>query len=185
MALAICLAGAQSATQPDMQFMAATPLGTDLIRLVPGNEVLSMLLTLESKELEGAKLVHASEGNRLIGRDGKDITTMPEELTFRFTVGSKTQLMEHDALETEFDGTVDEFQSTLRFRLKIFHGLDFVELEPESQKIVGVPADMPYDERIYRVRFKLPKNTPTTDRMMLQVFDSEDERVGRFPLQLL
>jgi hypothetical protein len=193
-AIAACFAVAQPGqktsqpsptTPPDVQFTAATPLGTDVLRLVPGGEVLDLMLTLESKELDGVKLTHTASGITLKDRDGQDVKYFPDELSFRFTVGSRTKLVDHEPMETEFDGSQQEFEDTLQFRLKIFHGIDQTEIEPEAQRIVGVPLEMPYDERIYRIRFKLPHHLPATDRMMLEIIDSEDERVSKFPVQLL
>ena len=191
---ALCAAGNGKASNPgqhaqaiapDIQYMATTPLGTDEVRLVPSGQVLTMLVTLESKELDGVRLTRTNSMATLKDRDGKDVTHFPPELTFRVTVGSKTKLIDHEPMDTEFDGTAHEFEETLQFRLKIFHGVDQVELDPEWQKIIGVPLEMPYDERIYRVRFKLPEQMPATDRVMLEVIDSEGERVGKFSVQML
>jgi ubiquitin-protein ligase len=58
------------------------------------------------------------------------------------------------------------------------------ELEPLSVKIIGVPADTPYDERIYRVSFELP-NIPVDDRIVLNVLSPNGECLSKFHLQLL
>ncbi len=184
LALATMQVCAAQSGAPDVHFTVATPLGTQTLRLLPADDVLHLMVTLESKELAGVELKHSASGTTLKDR-GKDVEYFPRELTFRFTVGSKTKLLGDSPIDTEFDGTTQEFLDTLHFRLKIFHGLQETVLEPEWQKIVGVPVEMPYNERIYRVRFKLPKHVPATERMMLEVIDSEAERVAKFAVDLL
>jgi hypothetical protein len=72
----------------------------------------------------------------------------------------------------------------LRFELKVFAGLRKRELQPLAVKLIGVPADLPYDERIYRVSFELP-NIPVEERIVLNVMTPSGECLSKFHLDLL
>ena len=51
--------------------------------------------------------------------------------------------------------------------------------------MIGVPADVPYDERVYRVNFDLPDNEPVTERFVLEVIRPRGERLARLHFSLL
>jgi hypothetical protein len=50
--------------------------------------------------------------------------------------------------------------------------------------MIGVPADVPYDERVYRINFALDK-LPITDRCVLEVLSPTGERLTKFHFDLL
>jgi hypothetical protein len=50
-------------------------------------------------------------------------------------------------------------------------------------KLVGMPMDVPYDERIYRVSFDLGE-VPLADRIVLEVLSPREERLTRFHLDM-
>jgi len=50
--------------------------------------------------------------------------------------------------------------------------------------MIGVPADIPYDERVFRVSFDIGER-PVTDRFMLEIYSPEGEQLGRFCFELL
>jgi hypothetical protein len=49
--------------------------------------------------------------------------------------------------------------------------------------LIGVPADIAYKERIYRVSVNLPR-VPMSDRVVLEVFAPDGERICKFHLDL-
>jgi hypothetical protein len=72
----------------------------------------------------------------------------------------------------------------LKFRLRDYDALVSKELKPESVRMIGVPADIPYDERVFRVSFDIGER-PVTDRFMLEIYSPEGEQLGRFCFELL
>jgi hypothetical protein len=50
--------------------------------------------------------------------------------------------------------------------------------------MIGVPSDISYDERIYRVTFNL-NQMPITDRFVLEVRSPEGNRMAKFHFDLL
>jgi len=143
-----------------------------------------MMLTLECKEMEDMRLVERDSHRAVLNPDGTQVTKYPENIKFRFTIGSHMQPSESSPLEVRIPGTPDDFESHLHFRLKVFHGIESHEITPVEQKIIGVPASMPYDERIYSIAFKL-NDVPAEDRIMFEVLDNSGARVAKFQMQLM
>ncbi len=175
---------AQNPEGSDEHFRTVTPLGSDSLLLQPAKKVLTMMLTLDCKELGDAHVIDNGSRKMVVNSNGVELTKYPAEMRFRFTVGSKTTLGEKYPLEVQTLASPEQFASHLHFRLKIFHGIDAHALDPVESKIIGVPPEMPYDERIYRVTFKVG-DVSSTDRMMFEVLDDSGTRVGKFHLQLM
>jgi len=57
-------------------------------------------------------------------------------------------------------------------------------IEPELVQMIGVPADIAFDERIYRINFNV-EQLPVTERFVLEVMSPEGERLTRFHFDLL
>ena len=49
--------------------------------------------------------------------------------------------------------------------------------------MIGVPDDVPYNERVYRVAFEIG-SVPTDRRMLLEVLTPQGERICKFHLDL-
>ena len=165
-------------------FSAVMLLGSDSILLQPANQKLNMLLSVECPDFDRYVVTGQGRERKVADSDGNSIEYYPRELNFRFTIGSHSASDETEPNEFETKIPIDRFQSNLHFRLKVFHGTHVTNYEPSEMKMLGVPADIPYDERIYHFTFKL-KNVPVEDRMMLEVLDEEGTRVGKFHLQIL
>jgi hypothetical protein len=177
-------AGTPQTDDNGAQLHAAMPIGGDSLVLQPSKQRLNMLVTVESKDFENIKLSGDNRSRKVTDLDGNAVHFYPRELTFRFTIGSRTSKEEAVPYAVETRASPDQFQSSLRFRLKVFRGVDAQRFEPVEAKIVGVPAEVPYDERIYRITFSLPE-IPVSDRMMLEVLDESGARVAKFHLQLM
>jgi hypothetical protein len=80
--------------------------------------------------------------------------------------------------------TPHDFLLKLKFSLKVYDGMEMRLIEPESVQMIGVPSDVPYDERVYRIGFNLDQ-IPVTDRFVLEVLSPEGERLTRFHFDLL
>jgi hypothetical protein len=166
------------------QLHAAMPLGGDSMLLQPSNQRLNMLATVESKDFENIKLYGSGRSRKVTDLNGNPVEFYPRELTFRFTIGSRTIKQETSAYIVNTPLPLDKFQSNLHFRLKVFRGIEVQNFDPAEAKIVGVPPEVPSDERIYRITFSLPE-IPVSDRMMLEVLDETGARVAKFHLQLM
>jgi hypothetical protein len=105
-------------------------------------------------------------------------------MTVRITIGNKTRLDERTPMELESNMSAEELARSVHFRLKVYAGLEYRVIEPESVKNIGVPKDVPYNERIYLVDFAL-KNVPIDRRLMIEVLDPLDQRVARFSISIL
>ena len=184
---AISLAVALSAQniRQEFVFRQHTPMGGDALILMPAKQRIQLMATLDSKDLEGVRQIREGEDEFLRGPDGGPFRFYPQELKFRFSIGSKVTFLEKHPNPIETKDSPDEFQSNLRFQLKIFKGLEAQVLEPEEAKMIGVPKNIPYNERIYIVRFKLPQQVPASERLKLEVFDRNGNQIAKFQVQLL
>jgi hypothetical protein len=165
-------------------FSAVMPLGSDSILLKPANQRLNMLASVECPEFEDLVITGDSHNRSVKDHDGNPVLYYPGQISFRFTIGARTSTDEAQPNEVESKTSVDHFQSSLHFRLKVFHGTETRTYEPSEMRMLGVPTDVPFDERIYHFSFKL-KGVPVEDRMMLEVLDEDGNRVGKFHLQLI
>jgi hypothetical protein len=50
-------------------------------------------------------------------------------------------------------------------------------------RMIGVPKEMPYNERIYMVEFPM-KDVPIEDRLMIEVLDPSDKRMAKFSITM-
>jgi hypothetical protein len=93
--------------------------------------------------------------------------------------------MENPGSTLETDAEPSLLLTKLKFRLKAYDGLHMRIVFPDSSTMIGVPADIPYDERIYRVTFELPEDEPVTERFVLEVLSTKGERLARLHFSLL
>lgn len=158
------------------------PLGINGFLVRPAQRSLYLLGTAFSRGFQGWRIVEGGHGRRIVAADGSSVRQFPSQLQFRVTAsappGSPLQV-DRDLLDWE--GDLNQFLLDLGFRLKIFHGLKVTALEPDSVELIGMPADVLYDERVYRVSFTLPP-VPIEDRLVLEVLDPRRERLCKFHL---
>ena len=108
----------------------------------------------------------------------------PSRIEFRVTATSRVE--SNTTGDTPFPinaGDLEPLLRSLRFRLKVFDGLHAASFSPAAVKMIGVPDDVPYNERVYRVAFDIG-SVPTTQRMLLEVLTPEGERMCKFHLDL-
>jgi hypothetical protein len=170
--------------QDGAKLHAAMPLGGDSIMLQPAKQRLNMLVTVESKGFDNVRLHGTGRSRSVTDLNGNPVRYYPRELSFRFTIGSRTSPEETSPNTVQTTASADRFQSNLKFRLKVFHGIDSQNIEPAEAKIIGVPKEVPFDERIYHIAFALPE-IPVEDRIMFEVLDEEGNRIAKFHLQLI
>jgi hypothetical protein len=179
-------AAGQAGPSPDMalEFHSVVPLGVDTFRLQPANQVVNILASAQSPQLEGVRLI--GQGSRRVALDshGAQLRTYPRQVTFRVTASARSKSLEDRPTPVDAGTDLNQYLLSLRFRLKVFRGLEYRELKPVRTELVGVPADVPYDERIYNLVFNLDQ-VAVEERIMLEVYDSTGERLTRFHLELM
>ncbi len=58
------------------------------------------------------------------------------------------------------------------------------EITPESVELIGMPASVRYDERVYRISVNLG-DAPITDRVVIDVLTPEGKFITHFPFTVL
>jgi hypothetical protein len=179
---AAALVGAQPGSGP---YRAATPAGTEIVHLKPSGAVLTLLGLVECPEIAGAQQVDEGLRARVVLADGEPLESFPRHFSFRVTATLRKTLLEEPGTTLKTEADPLQMLATLKFRLKAYDGLQMRVIEPESTSMIGVPADVPYDERVYRVSFNLPGNEPPTERFVLEVIAPGGERLARLHFSLL
>lgn len=165
-------------------FHATTPAGTYLVQLKPSGAMLSLMGLIECSEIEGVQQVSQGLQAKVVSPRGVALRQFPQHFSFRITASLRKLLIDTpDHILTTSDDP-QAFLLKLRFRLKVYQGLDMHEVAPESVTLIGVPAEIAYDERIFRVSFDVG-DLPVTDRVVLEVSSPEGEGVTHFPFVLL
>jgi hypothetical protein len=161
------------------------PLGIETFRLEPAKQDFYLMASAENPDFIGIKRVMAKgEPMKLVARDGKKVSAYPERIQFRLTASSREKLLEDHPFGTEAKIPLNELLVKLKFRLKIFHGLEYRYVEPAFVDDVGVPRNLPYNERIYRIGFNMG-HVPIEDRVVMEVISPTGERLCKFHLDLL
>jgi hypothetical protein len=163
---------------------SAMPAGYDVVTLKPSGVNLSLMGLIECPELEGAQ--HEFEGikSRLIAADGERLMKFPHHFNFRITASLRKIVLDGPITSVNVQDTPQDLLLKLRFRVKAYDGLEMREIEPESVDLIGMPADVPYNERVYRVGVKIG-DMPITDRFVIEILSPEGEVLTHFPFGLL
>jgi hypothetical protein len=184
--LFVMVAGAMAAAQRGPSpYRAATPAGAEVVMLKPSGAVVTLLGLAECPEIAGAQQVDEGLKARVVLADGAPLKTFPRDFSFRVTASLRKTLLEDPGNVLNTQEEPSQLLVKLRFRLKAYDGLQMRVIEPESSALIGVPADIPYDERIYRVSFHLPSDVPLTERFVLEVLEPRGERLARLHFSLL
>jgi hypothetical protein len=138
---------------------------------------------VESPKFQGWRKITANEHSRLLDATGQPVRLYPDELQFRITASAREKLLDSQPFTIASNISLNDYLLHLRFRLKIFHGLFQRTVRPASVEPIGMPDDISYDERIYRVRFNLD-HVPIDDRVVLEVIAPSGERLSKFHVDL-
>jgi hypothetical protein len=166
------------------EFHAVVPLGIETFTLEPQSETMNLLASAESPLFEGVKLLGHGRNRRVLAPDGSPIRHFPEQIAFRVTASARGKALDDKPFEVGTTDDLNDYLLGLRFRLKVFQGLEYREISPLLTEQVGVPADVPYSERVYRVVFPLD-NVTVEERILLEVYDSSGSRLTRFHLEMM
>lgn len=178
-ALSLCAQQSSTHVVQEGRLRKITPLGGDTIKLVAENRVLSFMCSAESDKLKDSRVLNV-EGKKVV-QDGKgnEITKYPDDLMFRFTISSMVPRVEKDPLPYDTKVGSGEFMAGIKFKLHRFEGMDDKEYDPISAQLIGVPSNVPYNERIYKVKFDTAQFS-IDDRLMLEVIAADGSRLGKF-----
>lgn len=169
----------------EFYFHAPVPLGVEAVRIAETKKTVYLLASVENQSFDGLHVMRDPHEGRVQRVDGSVVQNYPAALDFRVTATamvSDFEGIEPDTIHSK--QPLNDFLLGMQFRLKVFRGLHMTVLKPLNVKIIGVPAYQPYDERIYRVSFDTPK-IPVDARLVLEVLDSDGQRLSRFHLEML
>jgi hypothetical protein len=160
------------------------PLGEYELALEPAHRTVEILATAEAPAFAGWTLKSRASRAVLLDEAGNLVRKLPNSITFRVTASTRDRLLDTDPIRFDCKQSVSDFLAGLRFSLQIFRGMEMRNVQPTRQWMIGVPADEPADERIYRVSFDLGDARPD-DRIVLMVMDASGTRVTKFHLEFL
>ncbi len=163
---------------------SAMPAGYDVVTLKPSGVNLSLMGLIECPEVEGAQRVFEGIKSRVISADGERVVKFPHRFSFRITASLRKIVLDGPIYAVNIPDDPQELLLKLRFRIKAYNGLEMSEITPESIDLIGMPADVPYDERIYRVAVKIG-DTPITDRFVIEILSPQGELLTHFPFSVL
>jgi hypothetical protein len=179
--LLVSVAGAQ---QTAARFTELEHLDSDAVKLSKTGETVTFLATWIAPELKRMRRVVWQKGAYIRNDEGRLITHYPERMVLRISVGEKTKVIGTTPIDFETQYSADELAKNLHFRLRVYNGLDYRVVEPTSAKMIGVPAELPYDQRIYLIEFLL-KDVAVEERLMIEALDPQGTRVTRFTVSML
>jgi len=176
---------AQSET-PTIRFHSMIPLGGEAYELhgEKWKGLITLLASAESSEFEGMTRTKVGKSDGLVSADGAPIRYYPGRVSFRVTASYRTRLIEPSPFPIGGGGDQNDYLLHLRFRVVAFHGLRQTVIEPDAVEMIGVPGEVAYDERIYRLSVNLSR-VPLSDRVVLEIHDPEGGRICKFHLDLI
>lgn len=184
-----CVALAQRVSKADQQnifwYTAPLPLGADGFQLLPARKTFYLLASVEDSDFDRLQVSRVRESKFVIDAAGDVWKHYPDELTFRVTATAlQTDLTGLDMDTLNESVSLEDLLLGLKFRLKAYRGLNVQILTPKSVKLIGVPADVNYDERIYRVKFDT-EEMPLDTRLVLEILSPDGQLLSRMHLELL
>ena len=171
---------------PDQIFWMKTPvsLGADQFLLNPAGRKFFLLSCLEDRRFNHLQVSRVRNSPFVIDAAGRVWKNYPDEVTFRVTATAiDSGLLNTDSNTIDEAGDLNSFLLGLQFRLKAFRGLEMRMKRPLSVKLIGVPADVSYDERVYRVSFETG-DLPVDARLVMEVLSPKGQLLSRFHLEL-
>lgn len=162
----------------------ALPVGYQVVRLQPSGTVVSLLGLVECAEIKGARQVSRGLDSKIMLADGTMLHRFPRHFSFRITASLRKTVLDPPSSSVKSSQNPANLLLGLKFKLRDYEALISKEIKPESVSMIGVPADIPYDERVFRVSFDIG-DRPVTDRFMLEIYSPEGEQLGRFCFELL
>ena len=162
------------------EVIATAPLGMESLLPRPHGQAFAIYASAEGVDLNWLQ----TNSEKLSSTNARvSPAFFPAPLSFRVTA-TTLGITPADAAPAAFDSDVDtaKLLASLQFRLRVSPGgLRTERLDPADVRMIGVPADVPYGERIYRVTFQSGP-LPITHRLVLEVIAPNGELLCKFPL---
>ncbi len=165
-----------------MSYSSRVPLGNEAYEMQPGKHAFYLMASSISPAFDGVHRNFSSQAP-LITKDGAPFRFYPARLFFRVTASTREKLNGIQPFIVDAEQNINDYLLHLRFRLKIFNGLQMRRLEPAEVQQIGMPADVNYDERIYGVSFQIGE-VPIDRRVVLEVLSPNGDQIGKFHLDL-
>ena len=169
----------------EYHYHALVPLGSDNFEVRGAwRGSITFLASAENPQFEGLQRKVVDDRIVLVDQEGEPLKFYPENVDFRVTASTRVQMAEPDPDPLPLEPKLDEndYLLGLKFRVKVFHGLKQRVMNAPIH-MIGVPADLGADERVYRVSATFPKIS-TQDRVVLEVIAPDGTRICKFHLDL-
>lgn len=167
--------------QTEFVFHSVVPLGADGLRFRDARQTMYLLASATNPQFEGWRRVVEHGRRMVLDVNGAPVRFFPDTISFRVTASTELKLLDVQQWPATAGQDMNLYLAGLRFRLRIFHGLSMRVVQPENVEMIGVPADVAYNERIYRVAFHAGR-IPMSDRIVLEVLSPQGQRISRFHL---
>ncbi|MBV9072257.1 MAG: hypothetical protein JOZ10_01400 [Acidobacteria bacterium] len=174
----------QLASAGSWHLHSRVPLGGENLILEPSHRSVQIMATAESPAFAGWTLEMRNKAPILVDSAGNPVKSLPKIVTFRVTATTRDKMLDTDSIPFDSQANINDFLLQMHFTLQVFRGIDMRTVTPERQWMIGIPANEPADERIYRVRFHLDDVRPE-DRIVLLVTDPSGKRITKFHLEFL
>lgn len=177
-------AAAGTASRVNSRMHSNMPAGYDVVTLKPSGANLSLMGLIECPELEGAQ--SASEGSHksLVSAEGDTIKHFPQRFSFRITASLRKIMLDGPVASVDASDEPHQLLLNLKFRIRAYDGLESHEIVPESVEMIGMPAEVAYDERVYRINLN-NVDLPITARLVVEVRTPQGELLTHFPFSPL
>ena len=182
--LGIAPATTDAVTDPDQSLRGMIPAGYKVIQLEPSGTKVSLLALIECPQIQGAHHVSQGLNSRIVLPNGSKLQRFPRQFSFRVTASLRRMVLDPPTSWVTLRSDPENLLLNLKFKLRDYDALVSKEIEPEAVRMIGVPADVPYDERVFRVNFDIG-NRPVTDRLVLEVYSPDGKQIGKFAFLLL
>ncbi len=168
-----------------LQYRFPLPLGADGFVVEPQHRPFFLLASAEDPGHQNLLVRRVNLGGSVTAADGTQLRHYPDELRFRVTASAlDPSMLSSDVEPISYSGDMNSLLLGLRFRLKVYRALHMRVIRPTRVVEIGMPSDVPYDERVYRVAFDTG-DIPVDARLVLEVISPTGERLSRFHLELL
>lgn len=178
----MAMAGNVSKNGPALR--SSMPAGYDVIMLRPSGVHLSLMGLVECPEMQGDKQVPEGGRTKLVTANGRVVEKFPQHFNFRITASLRKIVLQGPAIAVDYPYNPQDLLLKLRFRIKAYNGLEKHEITPQSVELIGVPADVAYDERVYRISVNAGQ-LPITDRVVIEVLSPQGDLLTHFPFSLI
>ncbi|ABF41880.1 hypothetical protein Acid345_2879 [Candidatus Koribacter versatilis Ellin345] len=190
-----CFAGSNAAEptapsappKPLHVYRSLIPLGSEIFAYSHHgeHETFYIMASTSNREFDGQGLYADGQRRVLKLANGNPVEHYPRELHFRVSVSERGGYAPIDPpmpVDSHYS-TFGEFISSLKFEMRVFHALKARLVKPTRVTQIGMPVDVPSNERIYDVAFDLGE-VPISDRLVMHVLTAEGDRLAKFNVDL-